>query len=276
LSTAGMTAEELGTAIANGLAANKASSGAKKGYKKWSPCHAKMVLHATETTASGFVHPETKLPFANQTALLPTDHYISICDASSLSSACQILNMTLKHKMLCDFTMPEVTVTALREGAGIVWDRPDKPGPFSCFSFGPARYDLHGIDTEEQMALHLAQSSGRGLSEAQVKKLSTLCHRSPQGGDQWCRFIRNIDGVAQTLFGGRADLHAALEDWIAHFQANGDHYEAMGAADSTFWAKLLFLIDRGIQGYLQSCMIATDAASVNKMFIREISRTSNK
>jgi hypothetical protein len=225
-----MTVEEFASAIAKGIASNPSTNTTKKGHKKWTPCHTQMVLFATEKTAHNFVHPETNKPYGNRVAIQQTDHYMSVCNASSLTTAGQINHTLLKHKLKCDFNLPTVCLAALREGAGILWDRPDDtPGAFSLFLCTPLRYDQQGQDQEVLMAYRLAEETGRGFSEAQIKKLCNLSHTAPMQGDIFGPTLRNGDGVLQGYLGGRSEVREkSTRDWIKHFRENSETYEDLG------------------------------------------------
>lgn len=261
----GLTAEQLGEAFAKGLAANSSNNTTKKqGHKKWTDCHTRMVLNATEKTPANFVHPETGKSYANQVALQPTVHHMAICAASSLATASQVATTLFKHTLKCDFIPPHATITAIREGAGFLWERQDTPGPYSTLSFAPIRFELQGQDQGAIMAIRLAEQSGRGFTDAQIRLICSLCHAAPHSPDTFGRFLHNKDCVNQALWGARSYLRKkCTEEWIIHFKANGEAYEALGHDDSQFWAKRVFIIDRGEQTHLQSCLTANTSADIN-------------
>jgi hypothetical protein len=132
------------------------------------------------------------------------------------------------------------------------------------FLFAPLRYDQQGQDKEALMAYRHTEGTGRGFTDAQIRKLCTLSHTALMQGDIFGRFLRNADSCLQGFFGPRSEIREkASENWIKHFQEHAEAYEALGQNDPYFWAKILLIIDRGMQSYFHSCMTATSIADVD-------------
>jgi hypothetical protein len=213
-----------------------------KGWGKLAPRFRAMFLLASERDDSGNVRTT------------PVTSYLEILNASNTSVAKTIADSFLQHELKCHLRLADSTVLALRDGT-LTWPGEDSPGAFTLFACGPAvrAANLFNPESDSRLSRQLAADEGHGLTESMVNRMAKVIHQMPRTIDHLASHLRGGDGLLQVMWGPDSAARQEIASWLAHVSDNRLAYEASVDDDPLFPTKLLFHIDRVLQGFIAKC-----------------------
>ncbi|MGH7955015.1 MAG: hypothetical protein ACREOZ_03555, partial [Gloeomargaritales cyanobacterium] len=149
----------------------------------------------------------------------------------------------------------------------LMWVREDIPSNFGIF-FAASQTTMDS--SESFSTLELKAAERKGLSEDDIKQATKMERVVPDNYNDLLQQVQNFHFTVQFLFGSNALVTIQVGTWVTHIFNNKVLFTSTQAHKSDFYASVCFAIDRGVQSYLNLCMIAKERNMVDDSCINFI------
>jgi hypothetical protein len=224
----------------------------RSGFHKFASHVQRMILNASPPDDIVIVDGPSHRDTSSRTE--PVDSYTDILKTSTHATAKQFLDHHLNTVHNCQVDIPPSLASSVLSGF-LIWSRMDVPGAFSLLSLPPpSARGYRSIQSDEDRAKsELEAGEGRGLSAGAIASATKLLHIAPMDVPEFQDTLFNFISLCVTLFVEDSSLATSLYKFIPHMQQHNLSYRLQQREDHSFLTQLCFLIDRGVQLFLQSC-----------------------
>ncbi len=214
------------------------------GFKRLEPHKKNLILNASATP-----------PFDTQ-AKEPSEFYKAFLQKKTQFKAKEFL----VHRLQVDNIAlhPSSTFAAGLWNCDFLWLTPDLPSGVSIF-FCPEISSLNSYEIEKDRNLALVDK----IKPTDIDKISKEKFSLPETVMDMVWLTQNFHAVVSLCFGLSSHSAKFLKDWGNHMYSNRLMYKSLQASDNTFFAQVLFCIDRALQIHWKSCCECSDRDSVN-------------
>jgi len=207
---------------------NKEREEKEPGFKRLEPHKKNLILNASATP-----------PFDTQ-AKEPSEFFKTFLQKKTQFKAKEFL----VHRLQVDNIAfhPSSTFAAGLWNCDFLWLTPDLPSSVSIF-FCPEISSLNSYEIEKDRNLALVDK----IKPTDIDKISKEKFSLPETVMDMVWLTQNFHAVVSLCFGPSSHSAKFLKDWGNHMYANRLMYKSLQARDNTFFAQVLFCIDRALQ-----------------------------
>jgi hypothetical protein len=183
--------------------------------------------------------------------------------ASSIEAQDQIAYILSKAGVASD--IPMGMIASLRAG-NLEWSDPMIPTNYSVFNCPPNAVGDRA-SRAIAMQIRLKSEEGKGLSDADIKKIATQQITTPADYHSCLDQLTVYSAIDAALLGPGSLLHDTLRGFIKFVKKNRKSLEAQHLTDVDFFTKLLFLVDNRRNILFGQAVTATDVSDIEWQMI---------